>query len=62
MNEPIDEDRRSRDEALRRVGRQVAIWLLPILAAAFIATALGIPWWIVGAVVVFFVYLLLFEA
>lgn len=62
MNEPIDEDRRRRDEAFKRIGRQIAIWSIPLVAVSVIAIGLGVPWWIVAVVIVFFIYILLFEA
>ena len=56
--DPGDEDR---DEALRLLGRRLAIWLLPLCALGVMVTALGIPWWISAIAIAIAAMILIFE-
>lgn len=54
-------DRAARDEALAHVAKRLAVAALPLLLVGLLAHALGVPWFLVLAALVFLVYLVLFE-
>ena len=57
-----DPDREARDEALRSIGRRLAIVAIPAIVVGILVTALGVPLWITLIGLAFFVGVLLFEA
>jgi heme A synthase len=56
------EDRKRRDEALRRIGVRLVVVVVPIALIGVLAAALGIPVWIVVIVCVLIAGSVLFEA
>lgn len=56
------DDRRRRDEAIRRVLLRVAIAAVPIVLVGALAVALGVPLVIVVVVCVVFAGMIIFEA
>lgn len=56
------DDRRRRDEALQRIGRNLAIAALPCALVALLTHALGVPWIAVAVVLVLVVGYIVFEA
>ena len=56
------EDRRRRDELLRRIGVRALIVLIPTVLVGALAVALGVPVWIVVIACIIIAMLVLFEA
>lgn len=56
------EDRDRRDDALRRIGRTVALAFVPCVLIGGLAHALGVPWFLILGVMVLLLGYILFEA
>ena len=56
------EDRRRRDEVVRRILVRVAVAIVPTVIVGALAVGLGVPAWIVAVVCLVFVGIIVFEA
>jgi hypothetical protein len=56
------EDRRRQEDALRRIGRTLAIAFVPCVVIGLITHALGVPWFIIAGVLVLLLGYIVFEA
>lgn len=56
------DDRRRRDEVLRRILVRAAIAIVPIIIIGALAIGLGVPEWVVIALCLVFIGIILFEA
>lgn len=56
------EDRDRRDDALRRIGRTIAIAVVPCVLIGGLSHALGVPWFVILAVMALLLGYIVFEA
>ena len=56
------EDRRRRDDALRRIGRHLAIAAVPCALISLLTHALGVPWFVIAVFLVIVAASIVFQA
>jgi hypothetical protein len=56
------DDRSARNDALARIGKRALFAIVPALLIGLVVTALGVPWWIVFAVLIVVLFVVLFQA